>query len=118
MVNSYSEALTMYLQLTLATTLLSVVALAQPSVGLDNGFQVRYASNLTIGDSVINVTNTGRNGALLNGPGFGTTGLGSICVNAYAFSSDEQLIACCSCPLTPNGLISLSAVNDLISNTL
>jgi hypothetical protein len=28
------------------------------------------------------------------------------------------LIACCSCPLTPNGLISLSVVNDLISNTL
>ena len=39
--------------------LCSVVALAQNPVSADSPFQVRYASNLPIGDSVINITNTG-----------------------------------------------------------
>lgn len=80
-------------------------------------FQIRYASNLTSGDSVINLTNTGANGASLNGPGFGGAA-GNICVNVYAFSPDEQLVSCCSCLITPNGLASLSVNSDLISNTL
>ena len=80
-------------------------------------FQVRYASNLTSGDSVINLTNNGFNGASLSGPGFGTA-VGNICVNVYAFSPDEQLVSCCSCLITPNGLASLSVNNDLIASTL
>jgi len=76
-----------------------------------DAFQVRYASNLQVGDSVINITNAGTQntvgGALTN-----------ICANVYTFSPDEQLISCCSCVVTPNALVSLSARNDLISNTL
>ena len=85
--------------------------------GLDSPFQVRYASNLNVGDSVINITNSGARGAdLAAGTSASTTG--ALCVNVYTFSPDEQLISCCSCPVTPNGLVSLSAQNDLISNTL
>jgi len=80
-------------------------------------FQIRYASNLTAGDSLINITNTGANGSSLFGPGFGDP-VGNICVNVYSFSPDEQLVSCCSCLVTPNGLVHLSANNDLISNTL
>ena len=80
-------------------------------------FQIRYAANLTSGDSVINLTNTGANGASLTGPGFGGA-TGNICANVYAFSPDEQLVSCCSCLITPNGLVSLSVNNDLVSNTL
>jgi hypothetical protein len=105
----------MYLmKLGLAVTALAVVAMGQAA---DSGFQVRYAANLNNGDSVINITNTGANGASLNGPGFGGAA-GNICVNVYTFSPDEQLVACCSCLITPNGLVSLSANNDLVSNTL
>jgi hypothetical protein len=93
------------------------IAHGQNPVTVDARFQVRYASNLTLGDSVVNITNTGANGAPLFGPGFGT-GEGNICVNVYAFSPDEQLISCCSCPVTPNGLVHLTANNDLVSNTL
>lgn len=101
----------------LASAVFSAVAFAQPNVTVDSPFQVRYASNLNIGDSVINITNSGARGAALQS-GTTTSITGSICVNVYAFSPDEQMISCCSCPVTPNGLVSLSARNDLISNTL
>ena len=80
-------------------------------------YQLRYLANLNVGDSVINITNSGARGAgLAAGTSSSTTG--AICVNVYAFSPDEQLVSCCSCPVTPNGLVSLSARRDLISNTL
>jgi hypothetical protein len=107
----------MFMKLTFAAAALSVVALAQNPVTADSPFQIRYAANLTSGDSVINITNSGANGASLFGPGFGGAA-GNLCVNVYAFSPDEQLVSCCSCLVTPNGLVSLSVNNDLISNTL
>jgi len=88
-------------------------AAASASIFVGNPFQVRSASNLGIGDSVINITNTGTSST----NAFPAQN-GNICVNVYTFSPDEQLISCCSCPVTPDGLDSLSARNDLISNTL
>jgi hypothetical protein len=76
-----------------------------------DAFQVRYASNLNIGDSVINITNAGTTNTAAGA-------LSNICVNVYTFSPDEQLISCCACSVTPNALVSLSARTDLISNTL
>ena len=95
----------------------AMVAAAQNPIAADSPFQIRYASNLTTNDSIINITNSGANGAQLYGPGFGANA-GNICVNVYAFSPDEQLISCCSCVVTPNGLVSLSVNRDLTSNTL
>jgi hypothetical protein len=89
---------------TLITVSICSVAVAQ-SVGPDDAFQVRYASNLTIGDGVVNMTNTGTSG-------------GNICVNIYTFDSSEELVSCCACGITPDGLQSLSVRNSLISNTL
>ena len=108
----------LYLRNTLlAAIAFSVAAFAQPNVTLDSPFQVRYVSNLNLGDGVINITNGGANGAGLQS-GTSATITGSICANVYAFSPDEQMISCCSCPVTPNGLRSLSAQQDLINNTL
>lgn len=94
----------------------SVCSASAPPVftpGVPNAFMVRYASNLSIGDSVVNLTNTGA---------ASTVALpvqnGNINANIYVFSPDEQLISCCCCQLTPDGLASLSVRNDLISNTL
>lgn len=100
-----------------ATLATCVAAFAQNPITADSPFQVRYASNLGAGDSVINITNTGARGAAnQSGTTAGITG--AICANVYAFSADEQLVSCCSCPVTPNGLVSLSVKSDLISNTL
>lgn len=99
------------------TVTTSVAMFAQNPITADSPFQVRYASNLNVGDSVINISNTGARGAA-NQSGTTANLTGSICANVYAFSDDEQLVSCCSCPVTPNGLVSLSVRNDLISNTL
>ena len=98
-------------------TMAAVAAYAQNPITADSPYQVKYASNLTIGDSVINITNTGARGA---GLGFGTSAsvTGAICVNVYVYDPSEEVVSCCSCPVTPNGLVSLSAKNDLINNPL
>jgi len=91
--------------LALATVAFSTVAFAQSDI-----FQVRYAANLNIGDSFVDVTNTGATvaaGASQN-----------ICANIYTFDPAEEMISCCSCVVTPNGLQSLSVLKSLISNPL
>jgi hypothetical protein len=93
----------------LAALALSAVAFAAPATPPD-AYQVRYAANMNIGDSVINLTNAGTAGGFEPG--------GNICANIYVFAEDQQLITCCTCPLTPNHLKTLSVRNDLISNTL
>ncbi len=95
----------------------TIAAYAQPNATADTPYQVTYASNLTIGDSVINITNSGAHGA---GTGSGTSAsvTGAICVNVYVYDPSEEVVACCSCPVTPNGLVSLSAQKDLIVNPL
>ena len=101
----------------LFATMAAVAAYAQNPITADSPYQVKYASNLTIGDSVVNVTNTGARGA---GCGSGTSAsvTGAICVNVYVYDPSEEVVSCCSCPVTPNGLVSLSAKDDLIINPL
>ncbi len=93
--------------------LLNVASASLASSTATMAFQVGYAANLNIGDSVVNLSNGGAQGGVF---GAGTTG--NICVNVYTFDPQEEEIGCCSCLVTPNGLNSLSAKNSLISNTL
>src|SRR5277367_6134499 len=90
---------------------LALAALAFSTVVFaDDTFQIKYAANLNIGDSYVNFTNSGAtvaNGVSQN-----------LCVNLYTFDPQEELISCCYCSVTPNGLVSLSVVKSLISNPL
>src|SRR6185503_9793276 len=43
---------------------------------------------------------------------------GTTCANLYVFAEDQQLAECCACPITPDGLVSLSVRDDLTSNPL
>ena len=80
-------------------------------------FQTRYAANLNMGESYINIANTGASGAALLGPGFGTQ-TGNICVNVYAFDPGEELVSCCSCLVTPDETVNLGVTRDLTVKTL
>lgn len=105
------------LRMLLFAAIASIVAYAQPNATTDTPYQINYMSNLNIGDSVVNITNSGAIGAGLgSGTSAGVTG--AICANVYVYNPDEQIIACCSCPVTPNGLVSLSGKNDLVVNPL
>jgi len=107
----------MYLRIltfVLAALVVSTVAFAADP---PDAFQIAYASNVGLipgtgltGDSYINLTNAGS----VNG----MDPAGEICANVYAFDPAEELISCCTCLVTPNGLNSLDADTDLISNTL
>ena len=103
---------------TLVLTTLATAAAAFAQVTTDSPYQIRYASNLTNGDSYVNISNTGARGGVTLQSGTSASVGGSICANVYVFTPDEEIVSCCSCPVTPNGLVSLSAQKDLISNPL
>jgi hypothetical protein len=97
----------------------------------DDAVQVGYSANLKAGDSYVDITNSGATtsssicavgvaGSLVTScqAGDDSTGDTDICANVYVFADDQQLVSCCTCPLTLNHLKTLSALNDLVSNTL
>ncbi len=43
---------------------------------------------------------------------------GKICADIYVFDSTQEMIECCSCPITANGLREFSVLNDLTQNPL
>src|ERR1017187_9739508 len=101
----------------LAIFAVAVVAPAQVYIDHLCSDCVRYAANLNIGESYIDISNDGANGAPLLGPGFGAAA-GNICVNVYAFDPAEELISCCSCLVTPDQTVNLGVNRDLLSKTL
>ena len=85
-----------------------------PDAGSGAPFQIRYASHLDIGDSVINITNDGSSASGTTGSAFLGNGNGDLCIGVYTFDMNEELQSCCTCLVTPNGLVNLSvqALND------
>ena len=71
---------------------------------------IRHFPNLNVGESAMNFTNPGRETTSGGVPA-------NVCANLYAFSPDEQMIACCSCTITPDALVSLKS-SDFLANTL
>lgn len=43
---------------------------------------------------------------------------GDLCANIYVFRSDQQMMECCSCKVTPDGLRTFSVNMDLTNNPL
>jgi hypothetical protein len=63
------------------------------------------------GDALLRIVNDGANAGE-------APGSGDLCANIYVYNDVQELQECCSCPLTPNSLLTFSVINDLTSNPL
>jgi hypothetical protein len=48
----------------------------------------------------------------------GTNGKANLCADIYVLNPSEELEACCSCPLTPDEILTGSVVDHLLSNNV
>src|SRR5580704_9345342 len=98
--------------LALAVAAFSTVSFAQTldnvSTGPEDWFQINYASNLNIGDSYVNMTNSGATESIALCASNDSVCLAQValvslnlCANIYTFDPQEELISCCACSVTP-----------------
>jgi hypothetical protein len=93
------------------SAVLSTAAMAQSS----DVYQVNYFANRnnTAGfDQTVNITNPGVQGSPLS------ANEGELCANIYVFAADQQMAECCACPITADGLLTLSLNSNLTGNPL
>jgi hypothetical protein len=86
---------------------------ATTAVAQDNLYALSYYSNAhTTGapDGVLRLVNDGNVSD--------SSPAGDLCASIYIFDSAEELNECCSCRITPNGIVSLSVNTNLTNNTL
>jgi hypothetical protein len=75
----------------------------------------RYANNAGPAaaiDQAVRLINVGQGGTPMTSP------VGDVCASFYVFDSSQTMIACCSCRVTPNGLLSVSVANQLTARPL
>lgn len=89
-----------------------------PAVGYEDSYQINVVGRLDLADSVVNITNPGFHVPPSLFPGGLPTSGGYICANVYVFDPSERMQECCSCPVSRNGVKSLSVKTDLTNNTL
>ena len=61
-------------------------------------------------DQQVRLVNFGAIGTPLTSP------TGDVCANIYVFDANQELAACCSCRITPNGVKTLAVFRDLTPN--
>jgi len=78
-------------------------------------YQVTYFDNNIPGSPLdsgtVRVINPGLNGSPISADE------GTLCANIYVFDDTQEMIECCSCPVTANGLLTLS-IQELTENPL
>lgn len=96
---------------TLVASLVLFVSAASAQTTNADTLKVDYFSNAnTTGapDGTLRVIN----------PGTSTVGKGNLCADIYVFDANEEMSECCSCLVTPDGLLTLSVNTDLTGDPL
>jgi len=100
-------------QMVVAVTLVAALAVlvgtasAQTAPPADT-LKVDYFSNANTSgapDGTVRILNPGTSG-------------GNLCADIFVFDTDEELSECCSCKITPDGLLTLSVDTDLTHDPL
>jgi len=100
-----------------------VPAFAQDSVLSIQGsgsYDIGYYVNGNTGvagfpDAQLHVSNPGSTGGFGSADPTAVSG-GDLCANVYVFDPYQELVECCSCKVSPNGMQSFSLQNDLTQN--
>src|ERR1700704_183214 len=92
----------------------STTAVAQaPSQDEDDVYALSYFSNANTKSAPDAALRLANDGFLSD-----ASPAGDLCASIYVFDSREEMNECCSCRVTPNGILSLSVNKNLTSNTL
>jgi hypothetical protein len=91
------------------------------ALSLSSAAQVRDVYQLNYFDNFAGTPVTDQNVRIIN-PGVQGTPMssdqGTICADLYVFDANQEMTECCSCPITANGLLTLSIGHNLTFNTL
>src|ERR1700704_1159816 len=91
-----------------------IVALGSTTaVAQDNIFALSYFSNANTRNAPDGVLRLVNDGTVSD-----ASPAGDLCASVYVFDSAEELSECCSCRITPNGILSLSVNTNLSKNPL
>ena len=96
--------------------MLAVLALATvASAQIASVYSLNYYSNRNNSagaDQVWRVINPGTAGSLIS------ANHGTVCADVFVFDSNQEMIECCQCRITANGMLSFSVLNNLTQNPL
>jgi hypothetical protein len=92
-------------------TYFDVATAFQPTVGLYGG----PGRSGGTGDALLRIVNDGSGGVI---DGAVPAPAANVCANIYVYNDVQEQQECCSCPLTPNSLLTFSVISDLTSNPL
>lgn len=70
-------------------------------------------NNAAGADAFVRIVNPGTQGTPLQ-----PATEGAICADIYVFDATQEMVECCSCRITANGVLQLSLINDLTQNPL
>jgi hypothetical protein len=103
-------------KLLVACTLVASLALFVGSAAAANP-PVTTAADVLAVDYFANANTTGAPDATVRivHPGVAA---GNLCADIYVFDTNEEMSECCSCTVTPDGILTLSVDTDLTSNPL
>src|SRR5215470_8614777 len=116
--NTGAQSLTRVCFLIAAVVVLTCAAClpgwAQCTTPCTDVYQDTYYTNANSGvDQQIEIINPGLQG----GPKLRST-QGYLCADIYVFDNRQEMEECCHCPISPNGLLTLSLTTNLLNRPL
>jgi len=112
--NAYAQTVIPRVESVYLLTYFDVATAFQPSVGTYGG----PGHSGGTGDALLRIVNDGSGGTTDGVTPALADPVADVCANIYVYNDVQEQQECCSCPLTPNSLLTFSVISDLTSNPL